>query len=65
MQRKIVGFYQDEEGHWTAQLECGHGRHVRHNPPWETREWLTTEAGRMQWVGKMLECKKCEEVAVR
>ncbi len=35
-----VGFYQDEEGHWAARLECGHGQHVRHDPPWMVREWV-------------------------
>ena len=63
MQRKIIGFYQDPEGQWTVQLDCGHTRHVRHNPPWEVREWVTTEAGRTQWVGKMMECTKCDEDA--
>lgn len=60
MQRKIVGFYHDEEGDWTAQLECGHGLHMRHNPPWEVREWITTEAGRAGWIGHRVECKKCD-----
>ena len=26
--RKIVGFHQDEERHWVADLECGHTQHV-------------------------------------
>jgi hypothetical protein len=33
MERLIVGFHQDEEKHWVAQLECGHNQHVRHQPP--------------------------------
>jgi len=24
MRRRIVGFNQDEEAHWVAELECGH-----------------------------------------
>lgn len=63
MQRKIVGFYQDEAGDWTAMLECGHGRHVRHDPPWTVREWVTTEAGRAEWIGRLMECTKCDEQA--
>jgi hypothetical protein len=34
MQRQVVSFYQDEQGHWAAMLECGHGQHIRHDPPW-------------------------------
>lgn len=64
MQRKIVGFCQDDEGQWKVALECGHERHVRHNPPWEVREWVTTEEGRSRWVGKMMECTKCEDEGV-
>lgn len=63
MQRKIVGFDQDEEGHWRAWLECGHRQHVRHDPPWMVREWVTTEAGRTKWVGRAIECGKCDEEA--
>jgi hypothetical protein len=24
MERQVTGFHQDEEGHWVAELECGH-----------------------------------------
>ncbi|HEY2105848.1 MAG TPA: DUF3565 domain-containing protein [Candidatus Binataceae bacterium] len=61
MKRKIVGFHQDQEGHWVADLECGHGQHVRHNPPWLTRPWVITPQGRQSRLGVMLECKKCDE----
>jgi hypothetical protein len=37
MQRKIIGFHQDEEQDWVADLECGHQQHVRHTPPWLNR----------------------------
>ena len=46
IQRRIVGYHQDQLGDWVAELECGHGQHVRHDPPWQVREWVTTEAGR-------------------
>jgi hypothetical protein len=57
--RKIVGFRRDEEGHWVAELECGHGQHVRHDPPWTNREWVTTEKGRAEHLGRELTCLKC------
>ena len=60
MDRRIVGFYQDEHGDWVAKLECGHGQHVRHNPPWINRPWVTTREGREMQLGQLLFCKKCE-----
>jgi hypothetical protein len=61
MQRRITGFHQDEHGDWVAELECGHGQHVRHNPPWTNRPWVTTAEGRAQYLGQALRCRKCEE----
>jgi hypothetical protein len=61
MKQKITGFHQDEENHWVADLACAHTRHVRHDPPWQSRPWVTTEEGRRAKLGMMLECKKCEE----
>jgi len=61
MQRKISGFHQDERGDWVAELECGHGQHVRHNPPWTNRPWVVTPEGRAQHLGQALQCKQCEE----
>ena len=59
-ERKIVGFRQDDEGHWVARLECGHEQHVRHQPPWINRPWVTTPEGRAEAVGQILSCVKCE-----
>lgn len=61
MRRAVVEFYQDEEEHWAARLECGHGLHVRHDPPWMMREWVVTEVGRAEKIGTMMECKRCDE----
>jgi Protein of unknown function (DUF3565) len=61
MERKIIGFDQDEEGHWRAKLECGHYQHVRHNPPLRNREWVLTDEGRASHLGKLLNCKKCDD----
>lgn len=60
IERRIVGFHLDDEGHWVAQLECGHNQHVRHTPPWVNRPWVTTPEGRAQMLGKTLTCKKCK-----
>lgn len=61
VQRRIVGFHQDEEAHWVAELECGHRQHVRHQPPWINRPWVITPEGRARVLGSVLDCKKCEE----
>ena len=60
MMRRIVGFDLDDEGHWRAELDCGHFQHVRHKPPLITREWVLTEEGRREKLGVELDCKKCE-----
>ncbi|HZE07715.1 MAG TPA: DUF3565 domain-containing protein [Gemmatimonadaceae bacterium] len=62
-QRRIVAFHQDDEGHWVADLECGHTQHVRHDPPWQLRPWVITEAGRQRFIGETLECVKCEDAS--
>jgi len=61
MRRAIIGFHKDEENHWVAELECGHGQHVRHDPPWTVREWVMTEARRASRIGIELECRRCDE----
>lgn len=61
VKRKIVGFHQDERQDWVADLECGHGQHVRHNPPWIVRPWVTTPEGRAERLGVELDCRKCHE----
>jgi len=60
VKRAIVGYHQDDEGHWVAELHCGHGQHVRHDPPWQVREWVTTEQGRARFLGVELECVLCD-----
>ena len=59
--RHITGFHQDECGDWVAELECGHGQHVRHQPPWINRAWVTTPAGRAAKLGSTLACRLCAE----
>lgn len=60
MEQPITGFHTDDEGHWVAELQCGHFQHVRHDPPWMVRPWVLTEAGRMSRLGAVLNCKKCD-----
>ena len=57
--RAIVGFARDDAGDWTAVLACGHRRHVRHDPPWTLRPWVTSEAGRASRLGVRLACLRC------
>jgi hypothetical protein len=61
IQRKIERFFQDEEGHWVAEMECGHTQHMRHIPPWQNRPWVTSEQGREARLGTRLKCKECSE----
>ena len=65
MQQLIVGFHQDEESHWVAELACGHNQHVRHSPPWTNRPWVITPEGRQAALGHALDCKKCDAGAPR
>lgn len=63
MLRPIIGYHQDEESHWVAQLACGHNQHVRHTPPWVVRDWVTHLESRMAHLGQQLNCVKCEQHA--
>lgn len=65
MLRKIVGYHKDDEDHWVAELECGHNQHVRHDPPFFKREWVTTQEGRDSRIGTELNCVLCEQKASR
>lgn len=60
MLRAIDSFHQDDEGDWVAELTCLHGQHVRHQPPWQERPWVTTETGRRAQLGKDLDCSLCD-----
>ncbi len=60
MQRRITSFHLDPESHWVADLECGHSQHVRHDPPWQVREWVLTEESRRTRLGSTLDCVLCE-----
>jgi hypothetical protein len=60
MNQPIVGFHQDDVDDWVADLACGHGQHVRHNPPLSHRPWVLSENERSKFLGTLLNCKKCD-----
>jgi Protein of unknown function (DUF3565) len=62
--RAIIGFHQDLEEHWVAELDCGHCQHTRHEPPFFPRPWVTTAAGRLAQIGRILNCVICDRELV-
>jgi tellurite methyltransferase len=64
MQTTITGFHQDDAGDWIAELACDHGQHMRHRPPWQLREWVTTDEGRRQKLGEPIDCPLCDALAM-
>ena len=60
MDRRIVSFRIDDDGHWVGVLDCHHGRHFRHQPPWWRCEWVQTNDGRQARIGQLTDCPKCE-----
>ena len=60
MNRPIIGFHLDEDSDWLAELACGHGQHVRHDPPFSERSWVLTEASRDEKLGTPLDCVRCD-----
>lgn len=59
-ERRIIGFRQDGDQEWVADLECGHAQHVRHAPPWQVRPWVMTAEGRAGRIGSRLPCRRCD-----
>ena len=62
MIRTIDGFHQDGEGDWVAELSCLHNQHVRHDPPFQDRPWVISEAGRAERLGSPIECPLCDRL---
>lgn len=58
----MVGFELDAEGDWVARLSCGHRQHVRHEPPFTQRVWVTSEEGRRSRIGVALPCAQCDQL---
>lgn len=61
MEREILGFEQDDQGDWRARLDCGHKRHLRHDPPRESRPELLQEQSRQAAVGGLIFCGRCAQ----
>jgi tellurite resistance-related uncharacterized protein len=60
VKRAIAGFRLDDERHWLALLDCGHGQHVRHDPPLVERAWVLDDAQRDAKLGSPLDCVRCD-----
>ena len=60
MKQPIVGYHLDDEGSWVAELACGHAQHIRHEPPWQVRPWVTSPEGRASFLGYELDCLQCD-----
>ncbi|MGZ4256554.1 MAG: DUF3565 domain-containing protein [Gaiellaceae bacterium] len=61
MHRTIVGYHQDDQGDWIAELACGHRQHVRHEPPFFPSHWVLEAEGRRERLGTPLECRLCDQ----
>jgi tellurite methyltransferase len=59
MRRTIERLDQDADGEWVASLDCGHRRHVRHDPPRVQHDWLLDAGGRRDAIGRGIECGSC------
>src|SRR5690606_13990412 len=59
--RTIRAFVRDDEGHWVAELECHHRRHVRHRPPMSSYPWVESTEGRQAKIGTPIECGRCRQ----
>jgi len=60
VQRSIVGFHQDADGDWVAELSCLHNQHVRHRPPFQDRPWVLVDEERSARLGMELDCPLCD-----
>ncbi|WP_093413394.1 MULTISPECIES: DUF3565 domain-containing protein [unclassified Pseudomonas] len=60
----ILGFHQDEDGHWVVELSCGHTQHLRHQPPWQSRDWVMDPAQRLEKIGQPFDCGWCAQGSV-
>jgi len=61
MKRKILSFETDQDKEWRVVLDCGHRRHLRHDPPRETRPRLDDPEARQAVVGRRIECGRCAQ----
>ena len=57
----VIGFHQDDDQHWVAELSCGHTQHLRHQPPWQSRAWVLDPAQRQEKIGQPFACGWCAQ----
>lgn len=57
----VTGLHQDEDGHWVAELSCGHTQHLRHQPPWQSRAWVLDPVQRIEKIGQPFACGWCAQ----
>jgi len=62
MKRKITSYAKDDDDDWVARLDCNHSQHVRHKPPFVSRPWVESEAGRTALLGTELDCVRCDRM---
>ena len=53
----------DDAGEWVAELDCGHRRHVRHDPPRVEHPWVLDERDRLAMIGSPIQCGDCDRRA--
>jgi hypothetical protein len=59
----LIDFHQDADGHWVANLSCGHTQHLRHQPPWQNRAWVMNATQRHAKLGEAFPCGWCAQHA--
>jgi hypothetical protein len=58
---RLLDFHQDPQGHWVANLSCGHSQHLRHQPPWQNRPWVLAAEQRQARLGEDFPCGWCKQ----
>ena len=61
MIRSITGFLPDGSDGWQAELICLHRHPIRHRPPFHQRAWVTSEQGRTEHLGTLIDCEECDD----
>lgn len=60
VERTITGFHEDDCDDYVADLACGHGQHVRHQPPFRLRPWIVDPVQHAERIGATLDCPLCD-----
>lgn len=57
--RTILGWRREAADTVVSTLDCGHDRHVRHQPPLSSHAWVLDDAACDARVGASIECLRC------